>query len=159
MVQQGYQTGGARYSARAATRKGRAAAGEDAAYPAGRATVQAGLRSYGLSKAEQLRFAHCAPEYREARCAPAEQCMAHAPRSASLLLVLGSRAPCARRQNVNLTRVHLSTVVSRGSPCSKGLPCVRGALAAFFADLPPPCRRAAFVVLAETSSSASGILT
>jgi hypothetical protein len=73
MVQQGYHKGGARYSARAATRKGRAAAGEDAAYPAGRATVQAGLRSYGLNKAEQLRFAHCAPEYREARCAPALQ--------------------------------------------------------------------------------------
>lgn len=66
MVQQGY--GKARYSARAATRRGGGSGGgEDAAFPAGRATVQAGLRSYALSKAEQLRFAHCAPDYREAR--------------------------------------------------------------------------------------------
>lgn len=65
MVQQGYIKTGARYSARAASRSGQ---GEDAAYPAGRATVQAGLRSYALNKAEQKSFAHSAPEYREARC-------------------------------------------------------------------------------------------
>ncbi|KAI3428576.1 hypothetical protein D9Q98_007398 [Chlorella vulgaris] len=64
MVQQGYIKTGARYSARAASRSGQ---GEDAAYPAGRATVQAGLRSYALNKAEQKSFAHSAPEYREAR--------------------------------------------------------------------------------------------
>ena len=64
MVQQGSK---ARY-ARAATRRGGAvASGEDASYPAGRATVQAGLRSYALTKAEQLRFSGAAPEYREAR--------------------------------------------------------------------------------------------
>ncbi len=66
MVQQGYTK--ARYSARTATRRQRTAAGgEDVSYPAGRATVQAGLRSYGLNKAEQLRFSRCAPDYREAR--------------------------------------------------------------------------------------------
>ena len=54
MVQQGL---GGRY-ARAATRRGGAVSrdGEDASYPAARATVQAGLRSYALTKAEQLRF-------------------------------------------------------------------------------------------------------
>ena len=65
MVQQGL---GGRY-ARAATRRGAVARdGEDASYPAARATVQAGLRSYALTKAEQLRFSGAAPEYREARC-------------------------------------------------------------------------------------------
>ena len=58
----------ARYSTKAQKRRAAAGGGgEDVAFPAGRATVQAGLRSYGLSKAEQQRFAHCAPAYREAR--------------------------------------------------------------------------------------------
>lgn len=58
----------ARYSTKAQKRRAAAGhGGEDAAFPAGRATVQAGLRSFGLSKAEQQRFAHCAPAYREAR--------------------------------------------------------------------------------------------
>ncbi|KAL4428259.1 hypothetical protein ABPG75_002348 [Micractinium tetrahymenae] len=65
MVQQGYTK--ARYSARASTRKGAGATGEDVTYPAGRATVEAGLRSYALNKAEQLRFSRCTSDYREAR--------------------------------------------------------------------------------------------
>lgn len=70
MVQQGVKP---RYSARATARRGPGVGGEEAAalaaLPAGRATVQAGLRSYALTKAEQQRFARCASEYREARCA------------------------------------------------------------------------------------------
>ncbi|KAL4433102.1 hypothetical protein ABPG77_006529 [Micractinium sp. CCAP 211/92] len=65
MVQQGYTK--ARYSARASTRRGVRATGEDVTYPAGRATVEAGLRSFALNRAEQLRFSRCAADYREAR--------------------------------------------------------------------------------------------
>ena len=67
MVQQGYSK--ARYRTSTATRRGAAApaAGEDVAFPAGRATVQAGLRSFSLTKAEQLRFANRFTEYRDAR--------------------------------------------------------------------------------------------
>lgn len=68
MVQQGYSSG--RYSAKRQRQRHLATGGgEDAGHPAARATVQAGLRSYALNKPEQLRFAHCAPDYREARCA------------------------------------------------------------------------------------------
>lgn len=65
MVQQGYAKRG--YSNRAVKRRAAAGGGEDVSYPAGRATVQAGLRSFALNPLEQKRFAARAADYREAR--------------------------------------------------------------------------------------------
>ncbi|PRW44477.1 lysine-specific histone demethylase 1-like protein 3 isoform A [Chlorella sorokiniana] len=67
MVQQGLPAKARGYSTKASKRKAATGGGEDVAYPAGRATVQAGLRSFSMTRAEQERFAARFADYREAR--------------------------------------------------------------------------------------------